>query len=80
MLFFWGPYRIWPVAITSLAITESEYDTLLIPDPRRGDRGLSILTPTHLSGETLALGAYKYSQGVREVMAALNLANAAQIG
>ncbi len=80
VLFFWGPYRIWPVALTSLAITESEYNTLLVPIRAEVTVSLSILTPTQLSGETLALGAYAYSQGVREVMAALNLANAASIG
>ena len=80
VLFFWGPFRILPVAITSLSITETEYDTLL--NPVRADVSvyLQVLVPSQLAGDTLANGAYKYSQGVKEVMAALNLANAAQIG
>src|SRR5215469_15030529 len=31
VLFFWGPFRIFPVAITSLSVTETEYDALLNP-------------------------------------------------
>src|SRR5215467_11204345 len=30
VLFFWGPFRIWPVTVNSLSITEIEYNTLLI--------------------------------------------------
>jgi len=80
VLFFWGPFRILPVAITSLSITETEYDTLLNPIRADVSVNLQVLIPTQLAGDTLAQGAYKYSQGVKEVMAALNLANAAQIG
>ncbi len=80
VLFFWGPFRIWPVAITSLSISETEYNTLLVPVRAEVTVNLSVLNTNQLSGETLAQGAYNYSQGVREVMAALNLANAAQLG
>lgn len=80
VLFFWGPFRILPVAITSLSITETEYDTLLNPIRADVSVNLQVLIPAQLAGDTLANGAYKYSQGVKEVMAALNLANAAQIG
>src|SRR5215472_7911234 len=31
ILFFWGPYRVLPVSITSLSISETEYDPLLTP-------------------------------------------------
>jgi hypothetical protein len=80
VLFFWGPYRILPVAITSMSISETEYDPLL--NPVRSDVSLSlqVLIPQQLAGDTLARGAYNYSLGVKQVMAALNLANAAQIG
>ena len=80
VLLFWGPFRILPVAITSLGITETEYDTLLNPIRADVSVSLQVLIPNQLAGNTLANGAYKYSQGVKEVMAALNLANAAQIG
>jgi len=42
---------------------------------------LRVLTPSQLAKDaTFAQGAYKYSQGVKEVMAALNLANTAAMG
>jgi hypothetical protein len=80
VLFFWGPFRIVPVAITSLTITETEYDTLLNPVRADVSVSLQVLIPSQLAGDTIANGAYKYSQGVKEVMAALNAANAVQFG
>jgi hypothetical protein len=80
VLFFWGPFRILPVSITTLSITETEYDVLLNPIRAEVSVSLHVLTPSQLNDATLAIGAYKYSQGVKEVMAALNLANAAQLG
>ena len=81
VLFFWGPFRILPVLITSLSINETEYDTLLNPVRAEVTVNLRVLTPTQISADaTFARGAYTYTQGVKEVMAALNLANAAEIG
>ncbi len=80
ILFFWGPYRILPVTVNSLSITETEYDPLLNPVRAEVTVSLQVLTPSQAGSSGLAVGAYKYSQGVKEVMAALNLANAASIG
>lgn len=81
VLFFWGAFRILPVSITSLSITETEYNTLLTPIRAEVSVNLQVLTPSQLDKDaTFAQGAYKYSQGVKEVMAALNLANAADFG
>lgn len=80
VLFFWGPFRILPVNINSLSVTETEYDTLLNPVRAELTVNLKVLTPVQLGGAKLAIGAYNYSQKVKEVMAALNLANAAQFG
>ena len=81
VLFFWGPYRIFPVNITSLSITETEYDPLLNPIRAEVSVNLQVLTTSQLDpNATIARGAYQYSQGVKEVMAALNLANAVQLG
>ena len=79
ILFFWGPFRILPVIVKSLGITETEYDPLLNPVRAEVAVSLDVLTPKS-DDAALARGAYKYSQGVKEVMAALNLANAAQLG
>ena len=80
VFFFWGPYRIWPVNITSLSIVETEYDPLLIPIRADVTVNLTVLTPNQLAGQTFAIAAYDYSEGVREVMAALNLANSIEFG
>jgi hypothetical protein len=81
VLFFWGPSRIVPVNITSLSVDETEYDTLLNPLRAEVTVSLQVLTPSQLAHDaTVAIGAYRYTQGVRETLAALNLANSAQIG
>lgn len=80
VLFFWGPFRILPVSVVSLSITETQYDTLLNPVRAEVSVNLQVLTPDQLQGNPLGSGAYQYTQGVKEVMAALNLANAVQIG
>ncbi len=80
VLFFWGPFRILPVTVNSLSVSETEYDQLLNPIRAEVAVSLQVLTPSNLNGQALAQGAYKYSQGVKEVMAALNLANTAAMG
>ena len=76
VLFFWGPYRILPVNITSLSINETEYDPRLNPIRAEVTVNLDVITPTNLANAPFAIGAYRYSQGVKEVMAALNQSNA----
>jgi hypothetical protein len=80
ILFFWGPFRIMPVTINSLSITETEYDQLLNPIRAEVSVNLKVLTRGQLKDQEFARGAYKYTQGVKEVMAALNLANTAAMG
>jgi hypothetical protein len=81
VLFVWGPSRIFPVNITSLSIVETQYDRLLNPVRAEVTVNVQVLTPSQLAKDaTFARGAYAYSQGVKEVMAALNLANAVEIG
>jgi hypothetical protein len=80
VLFFWGPFRILPVSVKSLTITETEYDPLLTPVRAEVAVTLDVLTRSQLEGVALAIGAYKYSQGVKDVMAALHQMNAAGFG
>jgi hypothetical protein len=81
VLFFWGPFRIWPVTVNSLGVNETEYNTLLCPIRAEVSVSLEVLTTNQIDrNSTLARGAYQYSLGVKQVMAALNLANAAQLG
>ena len=53
VLFFWGPFRILPVAITSLSVTETEYDTLLNPVRADVSVNLEVLQPNQLAGDTI---------------------------
>jgi len=81
ILFFWGPFRIFPVTINSLSINETQYDELLNPIRAEVSVTLQVLTPSQMDpGSVLANGAYNYSEGVKQVMAALNLANTAALG
>lgn len=80
VFFFWGPFRILPVTVNSLNITETEYDPRLNPVRAEVAVELEVLTPFMLGDARVAIGAYRYTQGVKHVMAALNLANAAQLG
>lgn len=83
VLFVWGPGRIVPVRVTSLSITEKLYDPFLNPIHAEATIGLRVLTPDELQWVTGPLGevatvAYEYSQGLRQVLAIANLANAAE--
>jgi len=83
-LFVWGPGRIVPVRVTNLSITEKLYDALLNPTHADAALGLRVLTPEELSAmedgplKEIAKTAYTYSQGLRQVLAIANLANAAE--
>jgi len=82
VLFVWGPGRILPVRVTTLTVTERLYDTLLNPTHAEAQIALQVLTPAELKAVTgpladIAKVAYDYSQGLRQVLAAANLANAA---
>ncbi len=82
VLFVWGPGRILPVRVTTLTITEKLYDRLLNPTHAEAQIGLQVLTPAELNAVTgplkdVANVAYTYSQGLRQTLAAANLANGA---
>jgi hypothetical protein len=84
VLFVWGPGRILPVKLTSLSITETLYDPLILnPIHAEAKVGLQVLTPRelqHVSGPLadLANVSYDYSKKLREVLAIANLANSAE--
>jgi hypothetical protein len=83
VLFIWGPGRIVPVRVTGLSITEKLYDPLLNPTYAEAQLDLKVLTPDELAVVTgplagIAKAAYAYSQGLRQVLALANLANAAE--
>lgn len=80
VLFIWGPARIVPVRVKSLTITETIYDALLNPTDAEAELELDVLTPDELpyvNGplKRIAQGAYLYTQSLRQLFAAANLAN-----
>jgi hypothetical protein len=85
-LFVWGPFRIVPVRLTGLTVTETLYDTLLNPVHAEVKLQLKVLSPAELAAagadsdvlSTVATVAYEYTLSVREAAALANLANAAQ--
>ena len=83
VLFVWGPFRIVPVRIKSLSITEKLYDSLLLnPTHAEAQVGVDVLTPDEVTAlqdslKQVATVAYNYSQAFRQAMALANLANAA---
>ncbi|MFD9452422.1 hypothetical protein ACFWBC_04920 [Streptomyces sp. NPDC059985] len=82
VLFVWGPGRIVPVRVTTLTITERQYDSLLNPTHAEVQIGLQVLTGKDLVGKDLvtkvAQAADFYTDSLREVLALANLANAAE--
>jgi hypothetical protein len=85
-LFVWGPFRIVPVRLTGLTITETLYDTTLNPIHAEAKLQLKVLSPAELQAagadadvlSGLATVAYEYTLSVRQAAALANLANAAQ--
>lgn len=80
VLFVWGPGRIVPVNLSSLAITETLYDAALNPTHAEASVSLRVLNRQDLeplSGglREVALAASKYSQGLRQTLAVANLGN-----
>jgi hypothetical protein len=84
VLFVWGPGRILPVKVTSLTITETLYDPILLnPIHAEASVALQVLTPRELqyvSGPLAEVASisYKYSKGLREALALTNLANSVE--
>jgi hypothetical protein len=85
-LFIWGPFRIVPVRLNGLTVTETLFDTALNPIHAQAKLQLKVLTPAELQAtgadsdvlSTVATVAYEYTLSVREAAALANLANAAQ--
>jgi hypothetical protein len=85
VLFVWGPYRIVPVRVTGLTITERLYDGLLNPTHAEVQLGMTVLTPTELKAakasskvmSALGAAAYDYTLGVRQAAAVADAANKA---
>jgi len=73
LLFIWGPTRVLPVRITSMTINEKQYDMLLNPTEAEVQIGLSVVS-TPSPSDAVAVGAWGYSQMIKDTQATLNLA------
>jgi len=67
----WGPRRVVPVRVQSLAVTEEAYDNQLNPVRARVDLGLRVLTYDDLPPASPGYGLYLANQMLREAMASL---------
>jgi hypothetical protein len=75
ILFIWGPFRILPVVIESMAITELQYDFLLNPIQADVQLSLAVNQIDNCSDDVVGKGALEYSNLAKEAQAILNLAN-----
>lgn len=73
LLFIWGPTRLLPVSITSLRITEQEYDSALNPSKAEVDVGLRVANEP-ASDDLIARGALTYTKTVKEAQAIAQMA------
>ena len=84
VLLVWGPGRIAPVRLKSFRVEEQAFSPLLYPTRAKASVGLQVLPPHALEGyvdgfgKQLAKVAYAFTQKQKEVLAAANLANAAE--
>lgn len=67
VLFIWGYTRVLPVNLTSMSITETEFNTHLAPT-----RATVNVSMTAIEGKNVP---YTYSKVLKEAMSVLNLAN-----
>ena len=83
VLFVWGPGRIVPVRLTSFQVEEQAYSPTLYPIRAEVTVGLRVLTEDSFraagrkmtAAEDLAIAAYKYTRGQKEMLARANIAN-----
>lgn len=75
ILFIWGPFRVLPVVIESMSITELQYDFLLNPIQADVTIGLAVNAIDNCSDDTVGKGALEYSNMAKDAQAMLNLAN-----
>jgi hypothetical protein len=78
ILFIWGAARILPVSVTSMTITEQQFDFLLNPVQAEVAIGLEVASAPPDS-DAVAQGALTYTNMVKDTQATLNLVKAAEL-
>jgi hypothetical protein len=77
ILFIWGIYRVLPVVLESMSITEQQYDFLLNPVQAEVSITMAVNASDTSSNDDVAKGAMTYSTMAKEAQAMANLANTA---
>lgn len=77
ILFIMGPLRVLPVKISSITITEQEFDTKLNPIRADVQLSLEVLTSDDLSVPGVIKRVYDYTKTRKEAMALMNIGNLA---
>ena len=78
ILFIWGVYRILPVVLESMSITEQQYDFLLNPVQAEVSITMAVNANDRCSDDVVAKGAMTYSSMAKDAQAMANLANTAE--
>ena len=78
ILFIWGPYKILPVVLESMSITEQQYDFLLNPVQAEVSITMAVNAMDKCTKDGVAEGALKYSNIAKDAQAMANLANTAE--
>lgn len=75
ILFVWGPYRILPVVLESMSITEQQYDFVLNPIQAEVSISMAVNAIDKCSDDAIGKGALWYSNLAKDAQAIANLAN-----
>ncbi|MEQ9398079.1 MAG: hypothetical protein RJQ04_02830 [Longimicrobiales bacterium] len=86
VLFVWGPGRILPVRLTAFTVEEQAFSPTLYPVRAKVTVGMKVLTPAAFQRpgreltqpESLAVAAYNFTRGQKELLARANLANSVE--
>jgi len=78
ILFIWGVTRVLPVSVTSMTITEKQFDFLLNPVQAEVAIGLSVASAP-AETDDVANGALTYTNLIKDTQATLNLAKAVEL-
>jgi hypothetical protein len=76
-LFVWGPARVVPVRITSLSITEEQFDTLLNPTRAKVDLTMNVLSYYDLKLTNPGYALFVAHQIAKEILATSNVIGSA---
>lgn len=78
ILFIWGPYKVLPVVLESMSITEQQYDFLLNPIQAEVSITMAVNAVDKCSDDEIGKGAHTYSNMAKDAQAMANLVNTAE--